>query len=91
MMKPTAMLVGISRGGVIDQVALAEALRANRLAAGALDVFAPEPLPADSELWDLDNLLITPHIAGGTQFERHYILDIFFEKLFIVITRVMAY
>ena len=81
LMKPSAMLVGISRGGIIDQVALAQALREKRLAAAALDVFEPEPLPADSELWDLENLLITPHAAGGTQFENQYILDIFRENL----------
>ena len=81
MMKPSAMLVGISRGGIIDQEALAQALRQGRLAAAALDVFKPEPLPAESDLWDLENLLIMPHIAGGTQFEAKYILDIFGENL----------
>jgi len=80
-MKPTAMLVGISRGGIIDQAALACALREGRLAAAALDVFEPEPLPADSELWDLENLLITPHVAGGTQLEAEHLLRIFSENL----------
>jgi phosphoglycerate dehydrogenase-like enzyme len=81
MLRPEAMLVGISRGGIIDQEALAKALREGRLAAAALDVFKPEPLPEDSELWDLENLLITPHIAGGTQFEGRHILAIFRENL----------
>jgi phosphoglycerate dehydrogenase-like enzyme len=81
LMKPSAMLVGISRGGIINQEALAQALREKRLAAAALDVFDPEPLPADSELWDIENLLIMPHVAGGTQFEAQYILDIFRENL----------
>ena len=81
LMKSSAMLVGISRGGIIDQDALADALRKKRLAAAALDVFKPEPLPADSELWDVDNLLIAPHMAGGTQFERQHVLDIFYENL----------
>ncbi|MBL7198835.1 MAG: D-2-hydroxyacid dehydrogenase [Anaerolineae bacterium] len=81
LMKPTAMLVGISRGGIIDQDALAQALREKRLAAAALDVFMPEPLPEDSELWDVENLLITPHMAGGTQFEGQHVLDIFYENL----------
>jgi phosphoglycerate dehydrogenase-like enzyme len=81
LMKPGAMLVGISRGGIIDQKALAQALREKRLAAAALDVFEPEPLPADSELWDLENLLITPHVAGGTQFEAQHLLRIFRENL----------
>ena len=81
LMKPSAMLVGISRGGIIDQIALAQALREKRLAAAALDVFDPEPLPEDSELWKLDNLLMTPHIAGGTQLEGKYIIEIFQENL----------
>lgn len=81
LMKPTAMLVGMSRGGVIDQHALAQALRARRLAAAALDVFEPEPLPAGDELWDVENLLITPHIAGGTQYEAQHIIAIFRENL----------
>jgi D-2-hydroxyacid dehydrogenase (NADP+) len=81
LMKPTAMLIGVSRGGIIDQVALARALREKRLAAAALDVFRPEPLPPDSELWDVENLLITPHIAGGTQFEGQYVLGIFRKNL----------
>ena len=81
LMKENAMLVGISRGDIIDQGALAQALREDRLAAAALDVFSPEPLPDDSELWALDNMLITPHIAGGNQFEAQYILDIFRENL----------
>lgn len=81
LMKPTAMLIGMSRGGIINQEALAQALREKRLAAAALDVCDPEPLPADNELWDLENLLITPHIAGGTQYEAQYVLDIFYENL----------
>ncbi len=80
-MKPGAMLVGISRGGIIDQTALAAALRDGVIACAALDVFEPEPLPADSELWDIPNLLITPHIAGGTQYEGENIIRIFRENL----------
>lgn len=81
LMKPTAMLVGISRGGVIDQSALAQALREKRLAAAALDVMVPEPLPPESELWGLDNLLIAPHIAGGTQFEHQHVVAILGDNL----------
>ena len=81
LMKPTAMLVGISRGGIIDQVALAKALREKKIACAALDVFEPEPLPADNELWDIENLLIASHIAGGTQYEAEYLLEIFNENL----------
>ena len=81
LMKPSAMLIGISRGGIIEQKALAEALRAKRLWAAALDVTEPEPLPADSELWDIENLLICSHIAGGTQYESKYLMEIFRENL----------
>ncbi|MBN1640026.1 MAG: D-2-hydroxyacid dehydrogenase [Anaerolineae bacterium] len=81
LMSPHAMLVGISRGGIIDQVALAEALQKGRLAAAALDVCTPEPLPPDDPLWDVDNLLLSAHIAGGTQFEGPYILEILRENL----------
>ncbi|NLD43681.1 MAG: D-2-hydroxyacid dehydrogenase [Chloroflexi bacterium] len=80
-LKPTAMLVGISRGGIIDEAALLAALREGRLAAAALDVTATEPLPADSPLWEEPNLLITPHVAGGTQYETAHILEIFTENL----------
>ncbi len=69
VMKPTACLVDVSRGGVVDHAALLAALREGRLAAAALDVFPQEPLPADSPLWTLENVLLTPHIAGVT---RHY-------------------
>jgi D-2-hydroxyacid dehydrogenase (NADP+) len=81
MMKPTAILVGISRGGIINQEAMAEALREGKIGAAAVDVAYPEPLPVDSELWDLENLLITPHVAGGTQHEGQYVLEIFQENL----------
>ncbi|MBN1399269.1 MAG: D-2-hydroxyacid dehydrogenase [Anaerolineae bacterium] len=81
LLKPSAMLVGMSRGGIIDQVALARALREGRLAAAALDVFDPEPLPPDSELWGVPNLLITPHIAGGTQYEHEYFVEILDDNL----------
>jgi phosphoglycerate dehydrogenase-like enzyme len=80
-MKPSAMLVCISRGRIVDEEALAAALRGGDLAAAALDVFAEEPLPPESDLWQLDNLLITPHIAGLSQFEGQRILDIFRENL----------
>ena len=80
-MKPTAMLLGISRGGVVDQDALLKALKEKKIGAAALDVFVPEPLPADSELWDMPNLLITAHISGGTQYESQYVFEILRENL----------
>ncbi len=63
-MKPGALLVNIGRGGVIDEAALIEALATGRPGAAALDVFATEPLPAQSPLWEAPNVLITPHVSG---------------------------
>ena len=65
-MKPNAFLINTSRGGVVDQKALKECLKANRIAGAALDVFSEEP-PSDQELLSLSNLMVTPHIAGNAQ------------------------
>jgi phosphoglycerate dehydrogenase-like enzyme len=76
LMKSTACLINVGRGPLIDETALADALRENKIGGAALDVFPKEPLPADSPLWDLPNLLITPHTAALTDrlWERHYAL-----------------
>ncbi|MBI3521893.1 MAG: phosphoglycerate dehydrogenase [Chloroflexi bacterium] len=66
LMKPTAILVNCSRGEVVDPAALASALEKNELAGAALDVFATEPLPADSPLRSAPRTILTPHIAGST-------------------------
>ncbi len=65
-MKPSALLVNIGRGTLVDEVALVRALREGWIAGAALDVFEQEPLPADSPLWKMDNVIISPHIAGFT-------------------------
>ena len=65
-MKSSAFLINTSRGGVVDQQALKESLKANRIAGAALDVFSEEP-PNDHELLSLSNLMVTPHIAGNAQ------------------------
>ena len=61
LMKPTAILVNMARGGVVDEAALIETMRHGGIAGAGLDVFEQEPLPADSPLWDLPNVAITPH------------------------------
>ena len=68
-MKDDAILINAGRGSVLDQDALVEAMRASRLWGAALDVTDPEPLPPDSPLWDVPNLLLTPHVAGGMRLE----------------------
>jgi (S)-sulfolactate dehydrogenase len=65
-MKPSAILLNAARGGVVDETALAEALKAGKIEGAALDVFAEEPLRAGSPLADAPNLLVTPHVAGVT-------------------------
>ncbi|MGH7353515.1 MAG: D-2-hydroxyacid dehydrogenase [Candidatus Rokuibacteriota bacterium] len=63
-MKPTAWLLNIGRGAVVDETALVAALEARRIGGAILDVFPTEPLPPDHPLWRLDNAVITPHISG---------------------------
>jgi D-3-phosphoglycerate dehydrogenase len=65
-MKPTAWLVNTSRGGVVDTPALVAALKAKQIAGAGLDVFDPEPPPGDSPLFELENVIMTPHLAGDT-------------------------
>lgn len=69
-MKESAFLVNICRGGVVDEDALIDALRSRKIAGAGLDVFTYEPLPAGSELCLLDNVMLTPHIGGGTGTNR---------------------
>lgn len=75
-MRPTACLVNVGRGVLVDEAALANALRQKKIAAAALDVLEKEPLPPDSPLWDMENVLITPHTGSVTPrlWERQYTL-----------------
>jgi phosphoglycerate dehydrogenase-like enzyme len=65
LLPPAAWVLNVGRGSTVDEDALAEALRGGRLAGAALDVTQTEPLPVDSPLWDLPNVILTPHAAGG--------------------------
>ncbi len=69
LMKDDAVLISAGRGSVLDQEALAAAMRGGKLWGAALDVATPEPLPSESPLWDVPNLLLTPHVAGGMRLE----------------------
>ncbi|MBN1375422.1 MAG: D-2-hydroxyacid dehydrogenase [Dehalococcoidia bacterium] len=80
-MKPTACLINVSRGNVVDEDALVSALENNRIAGAGMDVFAVEPLPAGSRLWDLSNVILSPHIAGGMECYAEQATDIFCENL----------
>ncbi|HEU5260874.1 MAG TPA: phosphoglycerate dehydrogenase, partial [Gemmatimonadales bacterium] len=66
LMRPTAVLINTARGELVDEAALADAVRAKRIAGAAIDVFATEPLPADSPLRQLDRVILTPHLAAST-------------------------
>lgn len=80
-MKPSAYLVNISRGGIVDETALIRALREGWIAGAGLDVFETEPLAEDSPLWDFDNVILSPHVAGFTPHYDQRAADLFAENL----------
>jgi phosphoglycerate dehydrogenase-like enzyme len=65
-LKPTAWVINIARGPIVDEAALIAALREKRIGGAALDVFETEPLPADSPLWKLENAILTPHVSNSS-------------------------
>jgi len=71
-MKPTAFLINLARGGVLDEAALLRALEKRQIAGAALDALATEPLPKDNPLWSLPNVFISPHLGG---FSDTYVRD----------------
>lgn len=80
-MKPTAHLINVARGRVVDEAALVAALQQQRIAAAALDVTHEEPLPAASPLWALPQVLITPHSAGESRGHEDAVIDILLDNL----------
>ena len=81
IMKPTAYVVNTARGRIVDEAAMVEGLKANKIAGAGLDVSEVEPLSADSELWDLENCIITPHAAGASPKRHHRTVGFFCENL----------
>jgi phosphoglycerate dehydrogenase-like enzyme len=81
LMKRGAIFVNIGRGPVVDEEALIDALRSGHLRGAALDVYATEPLPADSPLWELDNVILSPHTAAQSVHENERIVDLFADNL----------
>jgi glyoxylate reductase len=67
LMKPTAVLINVGRGALVDEAALAEAVRSKRLAAAAVDVYIQEPPPVDHPYFGVENIILTPHLAGSTR------------------------
>jgi phosphoglycerate dehydrogenase-like enzyme len=80
-MKPTAYIINIARGGIIDEEALIKALDEKRIAGAGLDVTATEPLPAESRLWDFDNVILSPHVSGGMEEYVARATDLFCDNL----------
>lgn len=79
-MRPGSYFINLSRGGVVDEPALVAALQSGHLAGAGLDVFAVEPLPEDSPLWSMPNVIITPHIAANTPVTQQRLEDILVEN-----------
>ncbi len=76
-----AVVIVVSRGGIVDEEALSDRLRSGSLAGAGIDVFATEPIPVDSSLWDTPRLIITPHCSGGSNETRNRVMDITIENI----------
>lgn len=81
LLKPGGYVVAVSRGGIVQEPPLIAALRDGHLAGAALDVTETEPLPPDSPLWDLPNVVITPHVSGGSTLTTELMWSIFYENV----------
>ena len=76
-----AVVINVGRGPLIDEGALIAALQSGHLGGASLDVFDPEPLPAESPLWELPNVMVTPHVSGTHDRVSRYTTDLFLENL----------
>lgn len=80
-MKPSAWLVNIARGPIVDEQALLQAVKERRIAGAAIDAWWKEPLPADSEWWKLENVIVTPHVSNSSPHLKDRTLALFLENL----------
>jgi phosphoglycerate dehydrogenase-like enzyme len=80
-MRPTARLINVARGDVVDEDALVEALQAGRIAGAGLDVVKTEPLPADHPLWGMPNVIISPHMSVDVPESRQWLMELFLQNL----------
>ena len=81
LLRSSAVVINVGRGSLIDESALASALATGALRGAALDVFAREPLPVDSPLWSLPNVIISPHSASTVAAENPRLVDLFVDNL----------
>jgi len=80
-MKPTAYLINVTRGGVVDQDALIRALRTEEIAGAGIDVTTPEPLPKGNPLWGMENVILTPHMSGQSPYAGSRFRTLFCENV----------
>jgi phosphoglycerate dehydrogenase-like enzyme len=81
MLRPGARLVNVGRGALVDEAAMVAALQSGHLSGAGLDVFATEPLPDDSALWDMPNVIISPHNSGDSPIATRRVNELFIANL----------
>ncbi len=79
-MQPSARFINLGRGELVDETALLEALKDNSIAGAGLDVFCTEPLPAESPFWDIDNVIVSPHMSGDFQGHKEAMAEVFLDN-----------